>query len=113
MRADGLWSGVGQTWPVLFFRYGFSDFHSRITAWTIFSSPCKKGSSVTTHPAHLPLGVPPCLLGPSRPRRQPHLEQVRQMQVQRPGLLVELVDGLLIFLDGPLGSLIKGLPVTL
>ena len=45
--------GVGQTWPVLFFRYGFSDFHSRITAWTTFSSPCKeKSPGHTTNSAH-------------------------------------------------------------
>lgn len=47
--------GVGQTWPVLFFRYGFSDFHSRITAWTTFSSPCKERSSVAIYPSHINL----------------------------------------------------------
>lgn len=77
--------GVGQTWPVLFFRYGFSDFHSRITAWTTFSSPCKEGSPVTTYPGHLYLRQGPVLgvlvlpLEPLLPLLYPHLEQVPQL----------------------------------
>lgn len=50
---------------------------------------------------------------PCRSPVRPHLQQVLQLHVESPGLLLKLVDGVLVLLHVPFGALIKGLPVTL
>lgn len=70
-------------------------------------------SSLTLYPGHLHLRPHTGRPGSPHVLWHPYLKQLPQLQLQCLGFLMEVVDGLLVLLDIPLGALIKGFPVTL
>lgn len=119
-KGEGQWSwdGANLSCPVLQIRLLWLALPNHRLDQFLISLQGEKPSYYSWRPpqpeaAPCPTGDTALTLRDLRPFQHPHLQQVRQLNLQDPGLLLELVDGLLILLDVPLGALIKGLPVTL